>query len=112
MGSSSKAVASNDTATQFAVFFGVIGALTGCSMVAETGDAPGMAYLVVSVLGYALGHFVGQVVWRVILVALFLLFTWLRMEACAAFREGWESASLDNLVDATAATLSLLSRIV
>ncbi|HEX2254863.1 MAG TPA: hypothetical protein VHQ65_16480 [Thermoanaerobaculia bacterium] len=77
-------------------------------MVAETGDAPGLAYLVAIGLGYALGHFAGQVLWRVILVGLFLLFTWLRMEACSAFREGFESSAVDWLYDSAATATAFL----
>ena len=76
-------------AESFATFFGILGALTGCSVglqAAQGSDDAWIAMLVGLGLGGVLGRFVGHVVWRILLIAFFLLFMWLRMEACSAIR--------------------------
>ncbi len=81
---------SDDGSGGLASLFGLLGGVTGCSVAAQSVKGEEGDWIVLLIgfgIGLGLGRFVGHVVWRLILVGLFLLFVWLRMQACGVIRE-------------------------
>jgi len=69
---------------QFANFFGVLGAIIGFVYGATVSNGEFMVALIGAVICGVLGRFLGSVVYRIILVALFILGILIRQKIAAA----------------------------